>query len=42
MAPCATTQYRQALAALLGQLQAGALEPAGTIDVSVPSAVVLR
>lgn len=31
-----------ALVALLGQLQAGALEPAGTIDVSVPSAVVLR
>jgi cell division protein FtsQ len=31
-----------ALVALLGQLQAGTLEPAGTIDVSVPSAVVLR
>jgi len=30
------------LVALLDQLQAGALEPAGTIDVSVPSAVVLR
>jgi cell division protein FtsQ len=30
------------LVALLDQLQAGALEPAETIDVSVPSAVVLR
>jgi cell division protein FtsQ len=30
------------LVALLGQLQAGALEPAQTIDVSTPSAVVLR
>ena len=30
------------LVALLGQLQAGTLEPAGTIDVSAPSAVVLR
>ena len=31
-----------ALVALLDQLQAGTLEPAGTIDVSAPSAVVLR
>jgi cell division protein FtsQ len=31
-----------ALVALLGQLGSGALEPAGTIDVSAPSAVVLR
>ena len=31
-----------ALVALLGQLQAGNLEPVGTIDVSTPSAVVLR
>ncbi|MGY1639404.1 cell division protein FtsQ/DivIB [Geodermatophilus sp. SYSU D00742] len=30
------------LVALLGQLASGALEPAGTIDVSAPSAVVLR
>jgi cell division protein FtsQ len=30
------------LVALLGQLQAGRLAPAGTIDVSTPSAVVLR
>jgi cell division protein FtsQ len=30
------------LVALLGQLESGALEPAGTIDVSAPSAVVLR
>jgi cell division protein FtsQ len=30
------------LVALLGQLGSGALEPAGTIDVSAPSAVVLR
>ncbi|RBY77195.1 cell division protein FtsQ [Geodermatophilus sp. TF02-6] len=30
------------LVALLGQLHAGALDPAGTIDVSAPSAVVLR
>jgi cell division protein FtsQ len=32
----------QVLVALLGQLAAGTLEPAGTIDVSAPSAVVLR
>ena len=31
-----------ALVALLDQLRTGALEPAGTIDVSAPSAVVLR
>jgi cell division protein FtsQ len=31
-----------ALVALLGQLGSGALAPAGTIDVSAPSAVVLR
>jgi cell division protein FtsQ len=31
-----------ALVALLDQVRAGTLEPAGTIDVSVPSAVVLR
>ena len=31
-----------ALVALLGQLRAGTLEPAGTIDVSTPSAIVLR
>jgi cell division protein FtsQ len=31
-----------ALVALLGQLQTGRLEPAGTIDVSTPAAVVLR
>jgi cell division protein FtsQ len=31
-----------ALAAVLGQIEAGALEPAGTIDVSTPDAVVLR
>ncbi|SDM59848.1 cell division protein FtsQ [Geodermatophilus siccatus] len=31
-----------ALVALLGQLEAGRLEPAGTIDVSTPAAVVLR
>ncbi|WP_436691487.1 cell division protein FtsQ/DivIB, partial [Geodermatophilus sp. CPCC 205506] len=31
-----------ALVALLGQLAAGTLEPADTIDVSAPSAVVLR
>jgi cell division protein FtsQ len=31
-----------ALVALLGRLRSGALEPAGTIDVSAPSAVVLR
>lgn len=31
-----------ALVALLGQLESGTLEPAGTIDVSAPSAVVLR
>ncbi|SNX95050.1 cell division protein FtsQ [Geodermatophilus sabuli] len=30
------------LVALLGQLESGALDPAGTIDVSAPSAVVLR
>jgi cell division protein FtsQ len=30
------------LVALLGQLRSGALAPAGTIDVSAPSAVVLR
>ncbi|NEK58590.1 FtsQ-type POTRA domain-containing protein [Geodermatophilus sabuli] len=30
------------LVALLAQLDAGALEPAGTIDVSAPAAVVLR
>jgi cell division protein FtsQ len=30
------------LVALLGQFASGALEPAGTIDVSAPSAVVLR
>ncbi|WNV77355.1 FtsQ-type POTRA domain-containing protein [Geodermatophilus sp. DSM 44513] len=32
----------ETLVALLGQLRAGALAPAGTIDVSTPSAVVLR
>jgi cell division protein FtsQ len=31
-----------ALVALLAQIQAGELEPAGTIDVSAPDAVVLR
>jgi cell division protein FtsQ len=31
-----------ALGALLGQIAAGAVEPAGTIDVSTPAAVVLR
>ena len=30
------------LVALLGQIASGALEPAATIDVSAPSAVVLR
>ncbi len=32
----------EALVALLVQLETGALEPAGTIDVSTPAAVVLR
>jgi cell division protein FtsQ len=32
----------KALAALLDQIEAGGLEPAGTIDVSTPDAVVLR
>jgi cell division protein FtsQ len=31
-----------ALAALVEQIDSGALEPAGTIDVSSPTAVVLR
>ncbi|WP_324277415.1 hypothetical protein [Blastococcus brunescens] len=31
-----------ALVGLLEQIDAGALEPAGTIDVSTPDAVVLR
>ena len=31
-----------ALVALLGQVESGALDPAGTIDVSAPDAVVLR
>jgi cell division protein FtsQ len=32
----------EVLAALVEQIAAGSLEPAGTIDVSAPSAVVLR
>jgi cell division protein FtsQ len=32
----------RALTALLAQLDAGALDPATTIDVSTPTAVVLR
>jgi cell division protein FtsQ len=37
-----TTEKAAALAAVLGQIDAEALEPADTIDVSTPDAVVLR
>jgi cell division protein FtsQ len=37
-----TKAKASALAAVLGQIEAKALEPAGTIDVSTPDAVVLR
>jgi cell division protein FtsQ len=37
-----TPAKASALAAVLAQFESGALEPAGLIDVSTPSAVVLR
>ena len=40
--PDETTEKAAALAAVLGQIDAEALEPADTIDVSTPDAVVLR
>ena len=37
-----TDRKSQVLGALLDQIGAGTLEPAGTLDVSTPDAVVLR
>ena len=40
--PEETDEKAAALTAVLEQIASGALEPAGTIDVSTPDAVVLR
>ena len=37
-----TDRKARVLAALLEQIDSGALEPAGTLDVSTPDSVVLR